>query len=217
MDSQRSGNFRGNLLIAFTFALLAATGGSLPHLPAEMPLNRPTAAPAPLELQGESCSLPAFQRLQANIQRLRRGMSSRQAASLAGYIWQASQRFHCDPQLIAALIHVESSFLPGARSVKGARGLMQLRPFVARDIARRLQTAWKGPESLHDPRQNITMGTWYLVSLIRNFPDLQTALAAYNYGPTYIRRRLRRGQEIPRQYPDKVLSLYQAFGKEKKS
>ncbi|MBW1645723.1 MAG: lytic transglycosylase domain-containing protein [Deltaproteobacteria bacterium] len=217
MDNRRR-NPWGNLWIAFTFALLVAAAGSLPgRRPAVDPALAPVmafAAPAPV---GESCSLAAFQRLQANIQHLRRGISPRRAAVLAGYIWQAAHRFHCDPQLIAALIHVESSFFTRARSSRGARGLMQLRPFVARAIARQLQTAWHGPETLHDPRQNITMGTCYLASLMRQFPDLQTALAAYNYGPTYIRRRLRQGGAVPRRYPRKVLSLYQAFGRGQKS
>ncbi len=164
-------------------------------------------------LKGDSCSPARFDHLTETIRQLRRGISSRQATELAKYIWLAGDRFNCEPTLIAALIQVESSFFSRATSHMGAVGLMQLRPFVARELARRLETSWSGIQTLHDPEINILMGTCYLAALRHDFADLATALVAYNYGPSYVRRRLRRGLRLPTRYPTKIISLYQTFEK----
>ena len=206
-----------NVILAAVFLLLVAAAGQLPspsgpdRPQAQQVANKSETMPAVALLQGEHCSLADFDQLTHNIRSLRRGMSARKATELAKYIWQAGARFNCDPKLVAALIQVESSFFSRARSHKGAMGLMQLRPFVARDLAHRLETSWNGPQVLHDPETNILMGTYYLATLIRDFPDLATALAAYNCGPTYVRRCLRHGQRLPTKYSVKVMSLYQTF------
>lgn len=205
-----------NLIIAAAFLLIVAAAGYLPSLRSPSPQqtkhtadsSKSVSAPS---LQGEYCSLADFHQLANNISALRRGISPQRATELAKYIWQAGTRFNCDPTLIAALIQVESSFFNRARSHKGALGLMQLRPFVARELARRLETSWDGEQSLHDPEINILMGTYYLATLIRDFSDLSTALAAYNCGPSYVRRRLRRGQRLPTRYSAKIMTLYQRF------
>jgi soluble lytic murein transglycosylase-like protein len=166
---------------------------------------------------GAHCVLADYQRTVDIIQTFQSRIPPRQARRLAGYIWQAAQRFHCDPALITALIQVESSFLSHARSHKGARGLMQLRPFVARALADELRTGWRGEESLHDPETNVLLGTCYLAALIRDFEDLPTALAAYNCGPTWVRHRLRRGLALPYRYADQVISLYRSYRGEHRS
>ncbi len=205
-----------NLFIAAVFLLTVALTGSWPAFCSLLsgPAHR-TQAPKEKVLvptmKGRCSSLADFDHLTANIEQLRRGISYQRAAKLTKYIWEAGYRFNCDPQLIAALIQVESSFFSRARSHKGALGLMQLRPFVAREVAQRLETSWNGPQALHDPETNILIGTYYLASLIRDFSDLSTALVAYNYGPTYVRRRLRQGMRLPTRYPAKIITLYQNF------
>jgi len=206
-----------NVLVAAAFLLIVATAGYMPSWPplssgaqaAGMKTNQQPAGV--LTMKGRHCSLADFQRLINNIDNLRHGISTRKAAELAKYIWLAGDRFNCEPALIAALIQVESSFFSRATSHMGAVGLMQLRPFVARDLARRLETSWSGIQTLHDPEINILMGTCYLATLRRDFADLPTALVAYNYGPSYVRRRLRRGIQLPTGYPTKIISLYQTF------
>ncbi|NIA20166.1 MAG: transglycosylase SLT domain-containing protein [Xanthomonadaceae bacterium] len=205
-----------SLFIATVFLLIVALTGSWPAFRSMLsgPV-RATQAPkeeviVPLK-KSSYCSLADFDHLTANIEQLRRGISYQRAAKLTKYIWLAGYRFNCDPQLIAALIQVESSFFSRARSHKGALGLMQLRPFVARAVALQLETSWSGPQVLHDPETNILIGTYYLVSLIRDFPDLATALVAYNCGPSYVRRRLRQGMRLPTRYPAKIMTLYQSF------
>lgn len=89
------------------------------------------------------------------------------------------------PELVRAVIQVESGFNPRARSNKGAMGLMQLMPATAADL---------GVDNPWDPVQNIKGGVAYLGSLIREFGDEVLALAAYNAGPGAVNRF---GQQVP--------------------
>ncbi|MBE3095929.1 MAG: lytic transglycosylase domain-containing protein [Planctomycetes bacterium] len=90
----------------------------------------------------------------------------------AEIIERASAQHGVDPGLVRAVIEVESAYQPGARSPKGAMGLMQLMPETAR------QYAVGNP---YDPESNIVAGTRHLRSLLDRF-DLSLALAAYNAG-----------------------------------
>jgi soluble lytic murein transglycosylase-like protein len=93
-------------------------------------------------------------------------------------IESASDRHGIDARIVKAVIQVESSFQPGARSPKGAMGLMQLMPKTARQYAAR---------NPYDPRSNIEAGTKYLSQLLSKF-ELPLALAAYNAGEDAVRR-----------------------------
>ena len=93
-------------------------------------------------------------------------------------IESASDRHGIDPRLVKAVIQVESSFQPRARSPKGAMGLMQLMPRTAREYRVR---------NPYDPKSNIEAGTQYLKKLLSEF-ELPLALAAYNAGAAAVRR-----------------------------
>ncbi len=79
------------------------------------------------------------------------------------------------PDLVRAVIQVESAFDPTAVSPKGAMGLMQLMPATAREY---------GVTDPFHPEQNIRAGTAYLKRLLDRYDrKIELALAAYNAGP----------------------------------
>lgn len=85
-----------------------------------------------------------------------------------------------DPDLIRAIVQVESNFNPYAVSPRGARGLMQLIPATARRF---------GVRNSFDARSNLDGGARYLKHLMGMFRgDLPLTLAAYNAGEDAVER-----------------------------
>ena len=80
----------------------------------------------------------------------------------------------------------ESSFDPQARSRVGARGLMQLMPDTARQLAKG-RGLLSGDDMLVDPAANLTLGSAYLAALMKEFGEPRLAVAAYNAGPARVR------------------------------
>lgn len=96
------------------------------------------------------------------------------------HISEAAARTGVNPNLIRAVILVESSGDPKAKSAAGASGLMQLMDSTAREM---------GVRNPFDPRENILGGAQYLSHLLRQFNgNLKLALAGYNAGPDTVRR-----------------------------
>ncbi len=90
------------------------------------------------------------------------------------------------PDLVRAVMQVESAFNPTARSAKGALGLMQLMPATIKEF---------GVTNPFNPAENIRAGVAYLRALLdryRNNEEL--ALAAYNAGPGAVDTH---GQAVP--------------------
>jgi soluble lytic murein transglycosylase len=135
--------------------------------------------------------------------------------AIAETIMGESERYSLDPILVLASIKVESNFHPEALSSEGARGLMQIRPFVAQTLAEKVELdQWEGERSLDDPILNIKLGVFYINYLKKRFRDLEVALSAYNRGPTAIQSRLEYEEPIPLGYATKVLSAYEIYRNE---
>jgi soluble lytic murein transglycosylase-like protein len=122
---------------------------------------------------------------------------------------QAARRAGLDPELVIAVVSVESGFRPQAVSPKGAQGLMQLMPKTAESL---------GVEDAFNPEQNLDGGVRHLGQLLTLYNgDLERALAAYNAGEGAVHRH---GGVPPyhetRAYVKKVLERYRAEGAKKK-
>jgi soluble lytic murein transglycosylase-like protein len=139
-------------------------------------------------------------RVNPNYQNLVRGrLVSSEAVDDA--IETAARKHNVDPNLVRAIIKVESGGNPSAVSRKGAMGLMQLMPATARELK---------VSNPFDPAQNVDAGVRHLKGLLDNFRgDLNLTLAAYNAGEGAV---LRNGGVPPysetRSYVRRITSLY---------
>jgi soluble lytic murein transglycosylase-like protein len=122
------------------------------------------------------------------------------AQQLKPVIQQIAKETALSPQLLHAVIAVESGYDAKAVSRKGAQGLMQLMPQTAQRF---------GVRNALDPLENVRGGALYLKWLLAYFGgDLKLALAGYNAGEQEV---VRAGYRIPpiketRDYVPKVLA-----------
>ncbi|MFQ5514102.1 MAG: transglycosylase SLT domain-containing protein [Myxococcota bacterium] len=116
-----------------------------------------------------------------------------------------------DALLLLAMMEQESRFDPDARGPRGSLGLMQIRPFVAKDVARRRGIPWRGPATLRDPALNVRLGVHYFAELKQMYPEDTLALAAYNMGPFRLKRILRSGRVPSSRYVFHVLERYHSL------
>ncbi len=134
------------------------------------------------------------------------GVGIDEATEITSLAEQEASQYFIDPFRVLAFIVAESWGDPRARSRVGARGLMQIMPATGRGIAREREETWGGIKSLYDVETNITYGVWYYHHLLETFEgDEMAAIAAYNWGPEHIRWRMRKGRQLPKVYPGKVL------------
>ncbi|GGC56353.1 lytic transglycosylase [Paraburkholderia caffeinilytica] len=127
---------------------------------------------------------------------------SSDASRFADVIDEASRTFRIQPELLRAVIDVESRYNPKAVSDKGALGLMQVMPATARRFA--------GGDMLN-PRDNVLTGARYLRFLLDLFKDdVELTLAAYNAGENAVIRAGYRVPSLPetRLYVPRVLARY---------
>jgi len=128
------------------------------------------------------------------------GPDALRAAQFKPMIQRVAQETSVSPQLLHAVIAVESGYDAKAVSRKGARGLMQLTPGTAQRF---------GVRNVFDPMENVRGGALYLKWLLDRFDgDLRLALAGYNAGENEV---VRAGYRIPpiketRDYVPKVLA-----------
>ncbi len=201
-----------------TAAAAAAPRGSEP---AASLIPAPDAAPPPVAPEvtprraggqkaraARAVRRAAVARVAAVLRSFNTGLDRGAGLELAAVIYDVSRRHGIDPFLTLAVIETESSYRNSAVSFRGARGLMQIRPFVGAELADRLDIAWDGEATLHDPIANVRMGVHYLAQLRARFDDLTLALAAYNIGPNAVQLILDEEREVPTGYVRKVLAAY---------
>ena len=95
-----------------------------------------------------------------------------------------------DEAWVYGLVRQESRFLPAARSRVGATGLMQLMPATARWVARKLRLRDFKPALAQDVDINLQLGNYYLRHVLDDLGHPVLATAAYNAGPSRVRRWL---------------------------
>jgi hypothetical protein len=116
-------------------------------------------------------------------------LDSDKVQDVSRYVEHASRKYAISEDLVYGIIWTESRFNPRAVSPVGARGLMQLMPRTASYLADCID--WRGRANAFDPDFNIHAGTYYIARLLKEFNgNERLALAAYNAGPTKVRRWL---------------------------
>jgi soluble lytic murein transglycosylase len=114
-----------------------------------------------------------------------------------GDLVRADEDTHQVPPFLAfAIMQTESVFDPGVTSKAGARGLIQLMPATAADLARQAGLKDFNPDNLYQPALNLDLGTRYLGNLVRRFGGddaaVPLAIPSYNAGAGAVDRWLER-------------------------
>lgn len=97
---------------------------------------------------------------------------------------EAGSNAKLEPALVNALTRQESEFYTGTISRVGARGLMQLMPQTAKQIAAAVKMKYEAGRLVSDPSYNVTLGSAFLAQLLSGYDGSYVlTLAAYNAGP----------------------------------
>lgn len=119
------------------------------------------------------------------------------------YEWRFPLDFHAlveanasamnlDPSWVMGLMRSESAMAESALSSAGARGLMQVTPGTARQLAKRHGYSYTGPQQLMRADDNVRFGTTYMRELSDRFGNNPVLVSgAYNAGPGAVERWLK--------------------------
>ncbi len=176
-----------------TMALVEKSTGSLSDLPKEdmTKLRADLQAVKVLKNTPVSFEQQVWQRdIQQVIQRW--VSNQKEAESIARSVYVYSIRFDLSPELLLALIAVESRFDHFAVSNVGARGLMQVMPFWKKELG-------QPNDNLFEIETNIRYGSFILKHYIKRYKTERRALAAYN------------GSLGRDKYPNKVFAQMRKF------
>lgn len=131
---------------------------------------------------------------------LKPGIDKLLARDIAHSLVIRAREHHRDPDLVLAIIDVESNFNPNAVSGMGAVGLTQIMEF------------WKGSlgidRDLRDIDTNIKVGLDILAMYEKTFGGLELALTAYNRGPSPVVSDIKAGKVPFNGYSENIMRTY---------
>ncbi len=130
------------------------------------------------------------------------------ARIISRVVYEESESYGLDYRLVLALMKIESNFKHDAVSSMGARGLLQVKPSVAKYIAQDAGIRWDGHRTLDKPDSNIKIGVHFFSQLIKDFENINTALRAYNMGPTKVKELSQDNMQSARGFPGLVMNEY---------
>lgn len=130
----------------------------------------------------------------------KRDVDRKLAREIARHVHKYSQVYGQDPDLVLAIMKVESNYDPNVVSHMGATGLMQVMPQWKQVLGIR--------ENLTDPETSIRYGLQILGFYRNMYKDLDMALTAYNRGPGPVDMALMRGKSPHNGYAPKVMQTY---------
>lgn len=198
------GIFTGFGLLAVVSVLLGVAAGLARQLASSLPI-----APVLLAAMGPAAESQARDELASTQKQVDRATKVLAFATrfdipveLSAAVFDAAHAEGITPELGYRLVQVESRFLRGAASNRGAFGLTQVRLPTARSY---LPGATES--DLRDRDINLRLGFRYLRDLLRRFDgDLELALVAYNRGPTLVDSIATSGGDPRNGYADMVLA-----------
>ena len=199
-DSAAQARFNAHELVRAAQLFLAA--GDREHARAFL-MQMADAGKTPLDFSMLAALAEGYGRIDLAIAVARRAIDSGMPLMVHGYpVTTLPEGGVAEHPLLLAIVRQESAFAADAMSRAGARGLMQLMPGTAANVARKAQLPYSLDRLTTDGIYNLVLGRSYLETLIDDFAgSYALAIAGYNAGPGRVRQWLRdfgdpRGQSI---------------------
>ena len=145
-----------------------------------------------------------YEVLSDSIQAMKPGLDLTLNTRYTKAILDAADEFNLPEQLILSVAYHESRFAPRAHSYAGARGIMQVMPFWAKEIS-----FVKNSEALYTPETSFRAGAYILAEYLTLAKgDTKLALLFYNRGPAAVYRSVRQGKDPSNGYDKLILKTY---------
>jgi soluble lytic murein transglycosylase len=136
-------------------------------------------------------------------------LSDSRLESMATTVYEESRLYDLDYRLVLAIIKVESNFRHNVTSRDGSWGLMQIKPSLAKFISKSTGLVFKNKKDLHEPDNNIKLGTYHISKLMEDFENIHDMLYAYNVGQNKARMRINKEGKPNTPFTRRVLREYQ--------
>ena len=134
--------------------------------------------------------------------------SDEKLKKIATSVYEEAKDYEIDYRLVLAVMKVESNFKSDAISKKGARGLLQIKPSLAKHVSKETGVSIKSPKCLEEPEKNIRIGVSHLSWLMEKFENINTALHAYNVGWGKVKNAPSENDGPDTRFTRKVLTEY---------